>query len=58
MVIFKSKQIFEKDKKICFVTEGLVSPLDGASLRLYYEYINYFVKKNYDVLYIYFINYL
>ena len=28
--------------------------MDGASLRLYYEYINYFIKKKYDVLYIYF----
>ena len=41
------------NKKICFVLDSPIDDLSGASLRLYYEYINYFLKFN-KVLVIYF----
>tara|TARA_B100000989_G_C19526728_1_gene467310 strand:+ start:513 stop:1664 length:1152 start_codon:yes stop_codon:yes gene_type:complete len=36
--------------KVCFLTEAPIIKTGSASVRLYYEYINYFMNKNYDVL--------
>mgnify|MGYP007000140861 len=35
--------------KICFLTEAPITKTGSASLRLYYEYINYFHTNNYKV---------
>ncbi len=40
------------NKKICFLTELPIESEGGASLRVFYEYINYFLKERYDVYYI------
>lgn len=44
---------YKLNKKICFVLDSPIDNLSGASLRLYYEYINYFLRFN-KVLVIYF----
>tara|TARA_X000000950_G_scaffold280524_1_gene375329 strand:- start:35583 stop:36758 length:1176 start_codon:yes stop_codon:yes gene_type:complete len=44
----------KKIKNICFVCEAFPNKNEGASLRVYYEYINYFLKKKYSVTLIYF----
>lgn len=40
----------KKKLKICFVCDSQPKKNEGASLRVYYEYINYFIQKKYKVI--------
>lgn len=44
----------KKIKRLCFIFDSKPNKKDGASLRVYYEYIRFFVNDNFDITIIYF----